>query len=104
MKRNLDRYEFASWFAEHRPNSFSPIGRLELYDMLTSYEDDTGEEIEFDPIAFCCEYTEYEDMEEFWKVYDKEDYPDEESIMDATFYWAFQCCEGECKSFIIQQF
>ena len=98
MKRNLDRYEFASWFAEHRPNSFSPIGRLELYDMLTSYEDDTGEEIEFDPIAFCCEYTEYENMEEFWQVYDKEDYPDEESIMDATFYWGF----GE--SFIIQQF
>ena len=100
MKTNIDRYEFAGWFAEHRPNDFSPIGRLELYDMLKSYEDDTDEEIEFDPIAFCCEYTEYEDMEEFWLDYDRKDYPDEESIMDATFYWAFENKE----SFIIQQF
>lgn len=98
MKRNIDRFEFASWFAEHRPDQFSPIGRLELYDMLKNYEDNTDEEIEFDPVAFCCEYTEYENMEEFWKVYDKENYPDEESIMDATFYWAFG------KSFIIQNF
>ena len=100
MKTNINEYEFTSWFAEHRPNNFSPIGRLELYDMLTSYEEDTDEEIEFDPIAFCCEYTEYENMEEFWKDYDKEDYPDEQSIMDNTFYWAFE--NGE--SFIIQQF
>ena len=32
--------------------------------------------------------------------YDKEEYPDEESIMDATFYWAFE--NGD--SFIIQRF
>ena len=100
MKTTINRFEFAKWFAEHRPNNFSPIGRLELYDMLTSYEDDTGEEIEFDPIAFCCEYSEYEDMKEFWLDYDKEDYPDEKSIMNETFYWGFK--NGE--SFIIQQF
>jgi hypothetical protein len=98
MKTTVNRFEFALWFAEHRPNNFSPIGRLELFDMLTSYEEDTGEEIEFDPIAFCCEYTEYENIEEFWQQYDKEDYPDEESIMENTFYWGF----GE--SFIIQNF
>jgi hypothetical protein len=100
MKTNIDRYDFAGWFAEHRPNDFSPIGRMELYDMLTAYEDDTGEEIEFDPIAFTCEYAEYENMEEFWQDYDKEDYPDEESIMNATLYWSFE--NGD--SFIIQKF
>ena len=99
MKTTVNRFEFALWFAEHRPDYFSPIGRLELFDMLTSYEEDTGEEIEFDPIAFCCEYTEYENIEEFWQDYDKEEYPDEQSIMDATFYWAF----GD-NSFIIQTF
>jgi len=98
MKRNIDMFQFASWFAEHRPNNFSPIGRLELYDMLKNYEDDTDEEIEFDPIAFCCEYIEYENMEEFWLDYDRQEYPDEESIMEATLYWGF----GD--SFIIQQF
>lgn len=99
MKTDINVYTFATWFADYRPNQFSPLGRIALFDMITGYEQDTGEEIEFDPVAFCCEYTEYHDMEEFWTVYDKEDYPDERSIMDATHYFAF----GE-KSFIILNF
>ena len=98
MKKTVDREEFCDWFVKFRPNNFSYEGRLALFEMLESYESDTEEEIEFDPLAFCCEYSEYEDIEEFWKDYDKKDYPDEESIMNATFYWAFG------KSFIIQQF
>ena len=94
MKTTVNEYEFNRWFKEHRPNNFSWEGRQALYEMLTCYEQDTGEEIEFDPIAFCCEYSEYENMEE----YDKADYPNEESIMNATHFWGF----GE--SFIIQQF
>ena len=98
MKKTVDREEFCDWFALYRPNNFSYEGRLALFEMLESYESDTEEEIEFDPLAFCCEYSEYEDIEEFWQEYDKKDYPNEESIMDATFYWGFG------KSFIIQQF
>jgi len=100
MKKTINKYEFAGWFALNRPNQFSPIGRLELYEMLTSYEEDIEEEIEFDPIALCCEYAEYENMEEFWKEYNKEDYPDVESIIDATLYWGFE--NGD--SFIIALF
>ena len=99
MKTTINEYEFCRWFEQNRPNNFSYDGLRALYDMLTSYEEDTGEEIEYDPIAFCCEYTEYENIEEFWQDYDKEEYPDEQSIMDNTFYWAF----GD-ESFIIQQF
>ena len=98
MKKTVDREEFCDWFVKFRPNNFSYEGRLALFEMLESYESDTEEEIEFDPLAFCCEYSEYEDIEEFWKDYDKKDYPNEEAIMDATFFWGF----GE--SFIIQQF
>ena len=98
MKKTINFYEFKSWFEINRPNNFSESGLQALWEMLEEYEDSTGEEIEFDPIALCCEYAEYEDMEEFWNDYDKEDYPDEQSIIDATFYWAF----GD--SFIIQQF
>ena len=99
MKTTVTEYDFCDWFAQHRPNNFSYEGRKALFEMLESYEEDTGEEIEFDPIAFCCEYTEYENIEEFWQDYDKEEYPDEQSIMDATFYWAI-----DEESFIIQQF
>ena len=98
MKKTVDREEFCDWFVKFRPNNFSYEGRLALFEMLESYESDTEEEIEFDPLAFCCEYSEYEDIEEFWQEYNKKDYPNEESIMDATFYWGFG------KSFIIQQF
>jgi glycerophosphoryl diester phosphodiesterase len=98
MKKTINFYDFRNWFKQYRPNNFSESGLQALWEMLEEYEDSTGKEIEFDPIALCCEYTEYEDMEEFWKDYDKEDYPNEQSIMDATFYWAF----GD--SFIIQQF
>ena len=103
MKTSTNEYEFCRWFEEHRPNNFSYKGRQALYEMLTNYEEDTDEEIEFDPIAFCCEYTEYEDMKEFWQDYDKEEYPDEESIMDNTHYWAFGD-KVPYTSFIIQQF
>ena len=99
MKTSISEYEFCDWFIQNRPNNFSFNGLKALYDMLTSYEEDIDEELEFDPISFCCEYTEYETMEEFWQDYDKEEYPDEQSIMDATFYWAF-----DEESFIIQQF
>jgi hypothetical protein len=100
MKTNINEYEFCRWFEMHRPNNFSYNGLRALYDMLTSYEEDTGEEIEYDPIAFCCEYTEYENMKEFWKVYDKEAFPNKESIHDNTIYWPFE--NGD--SFIIQNF
>ena len=98
MKKTVNFYEFREWFW-NRPNNFTNDGLIALWEMLKEYEDSTGEEIEFDPIALCCEYAEYEDMDEFWQDYDKEDYPDEESIMNNTMYWAFG--DG---SFIIQQF
>ena len=99
MKTTVNFYEFRNWFEKNRPNNFSYDGLIALWKMLEEYEDSTGEEIEFDPIALCCEYSEYDDMHEFWKDYDKEDYPDEQSIMDNTFYWAFGY-----DRFIIQKF
>jgi len=99
MKTTVNFYQFRNWFEKNRPNNFSSDGLIALWEMLEEYEEGTGEEIEFDPIALCCEYSEYDDMHEFWKDYDKEHYPNEQSIMDATFYWAFGY-----DRFIIQQF
>ena len=99
MKTTVNFYQFRNWFEKNRPNNFSYDGLIALWEMLEEYEEGTGEEIEFEPIALCCEYSEYDDIHEFWKDYDKEDYPNEQSIMDATMYWAF----GHDR-FIIQQF
>ena len=99
MKTTVDFYDFRDWFKQNRTDYFTDDGLVALWEMIEEFEHGTGEEIEFDGIALCCEYSEYEDMEEFWLDYDKEDYPNEQSIMDATMYWAFG--DG---SFIIQQF
>ena len=100
MKKTVTFREFDKWFHTHRPNNFSNEGLIALWEMFESYEEDTDEQIEFDPVAFCCEYTEYENIHEFWNEYNKEDYPNEAAIMDATHYWAF----GHSGSFIILNF
>ena len=58
MKKTVDIYEFRADFQSLRPNNFSYEGLGVLFDMLESYEQDTGEEFEFDVIAICCDFTE----------------------------------------------
>lgn len=55
-----------------RKDQFSYAGRCALYDYLESLAEDTGEPIELDVIAICCDYSEYEDIEEYNKEYDTE--------------------------------
>ena len=98
----MNFYEFSRWFEQNRPNNFSRAGLRALFDDLEEYEEDTGEQIEFDPVALCCEYTEYEDLDEFKANYTCEEYQyieDWEGINDHTIVIPV----GE-KSFIIQNF
>ena len=99
MIDTISIYTFRRWFEDHRPNNFSYTGLTSLFEHLEQYEESTGEQIEFDPIALCCEYTEYDDLGEFHQNYDSETYPDKDSIMDYT-----QIIEVGTDSFIIQNF
>ena len=99
MKNSINEYEFNRWFKQHRPNNFSYAGRQALFEYLEQYEEDCDTEIEFDPIALCCEYSEYDSIAEFHLDYDAETYPDKDAIMDST-----QVIEFGVESFIIQQF
>lgn len=58
MKQTLNKDQFRFLFDQIRPNNFSYEGQGILFDWLEQLEDDLGEELEFDPIAFCCDYTE----------------------------------------------
>ena len=61
-----------------RENNFSWEGLAALFEYLEGIEEGTGEEIELDVIALCCDYTEYQSIEEF-----RRDYGDEyETIED----------------------
>lgn len=99
MKTTLNFYQFRDWFEKNRPNNFSKAGLMALWEYLEQYESDTGEEIEFDPIALCCEYTEYENIHEFHLEYEAELYPDTDALMDYTQVYCFGT-----ESFIIQNF
>ena len=62
----LDNGEFYDWLkrSDNYKNNFSYEGANALQEYLEDLSDDLGENIEFDPIAWCCEFSEYEDFDE----------------------------------------
>ena len=71
MKQTMNLYNFLDEFKKIRPNNFSRDGLTALYNYLVELEGDINEEFEFDPIALCCEDTEYEILEDFQKQHDE---------------------------------
>lgn len=51
-------------------NNFSHEGSKALFNYLEQYEEDTGTQIEFDPVALRCEYTEYKNLDQIINDYD----------------------------------
>jgi hypothetical protein len=59
MKTTIDRHDFAHAFQRAaRADNFSSQGLRLLFAYFEELEEQTGEEIELDVIAICCEYTE----------------------------------------------
>ena len=70
MKQTIDVYGFRRAFERtDRKDQFSYEGLEALFNWLEQYEDDTGEEMELDIIALCCDFTEYESLSDFQKDY-----------------------------------
>ena len=67
----LTKFGFVDAFRRIRPDNFSYGGLETLYDYLEQLSEDTGENIKFDPIGICCDYSEYENFKDLQK-----DYPD----------------------------
>lgn len=100
MINKINKYSFRQSFIDQgRQNNFSYDGLTNLFNYFEEYEDSTGEQIELDVISICCEFTEYEDLEEFHNSYSKSEYPNIDTIMDYT-----QVIENNDGSFIIQNF
>ena len=59
MKTTVSKYDFERAFVDaDRKDNFSHEALVLLFDYFESYEEETGEEIELDVIAICCEYNE----------------------------------------------
>ena len=80
-----------------KDNGFSYDGASALFAYLEQLEEDCDIKIEFDPIAFRCEYDEYESLEELNKNYN-EDY-DMQSLSENT-----QVIDVDGERLIIQAF
>ena len=71
MKDTINKYQFIDWFrsSANYVNNFSYEGLEALFDYLEEFEEDTGTELEFDPVAFACEFSEYENLQELQENY-----------------------------------
>lgn len=58
MKTTVYLNEFRNAFQAIRPNNFSYEGLEVLFNYLTELENDTGEDMELDVIALCCNFSE----------------------------------------------
>lgn len=73
MKKTVSIYDFRNAFlqSDTYKNNFSYEGLTALFKWFEEYERDVndGEEIDFDMVAICCEYSEYESALECAKEY-----------------------------------
>lgn len=59
MYQTINSYDFETAFNKAgRKEQFSYKAKNMLFDYLEAYEDETGEKVELDVIALCCEYEE----------------------------------------------
>ena len=63
MKDTITIYQFRDEMTRDR-YAFSWEGATALYYYFMDLEEDTGSEMEFDPVAFSCNWTEYDSLEE----------------------------------------
>lgn len=88
----------ASFHRMGRGNQFSHKGLLALYDYLEELGEATGQQVELDVVALCCEYAEYENLKEFRDDYG-EWYETIEDVASST-----EVIMIDEDSFIVQQF
>ena len=87
MKTTVSLYDFREAFRQYdRANNFSYDGYRVLFEALEEYEDQWGGELELDPIAFCCEYSEdmpEEIAENYGYTFDEDENEDEDTKREA---------------------
>ena len=102
MKQSVSEYDFIdafrNYFGGQYKTNFSYEGLKALFEYLEEFENDTGEEMELDVIAICCDYMEYDSLNEYNRDYDKE-YEEIDEIADDT-----TLIKIDDERFIIQQY
>lgn len=71
--QKVDSYLFCEAFKQVRPDNFSYEGLELLFEYLDNLSDDTGQDIELDVIAICCDIAEYTLAEWFTEYANQEE-------------------------------
>lgn len=79
MYKNITSFDF---YCEMIGLGFSFEGSEKLFEFLENRESEMGQLIEFDPISFSTDFTEYSSLEDFWESEKctEDDYEDLEEI------------------------
>ena len=68
MKNTVTKYQFIKEMNSDTMG-FSFDGATALYEYFDEIEAEINDEIEFDPVAFSCDYSEYENLKECLEQY-----------------------------------
>ena len=98
MKTTIQLHHFLH--CDALKDNFSYHGRAALFHHLEELEQDIGEELDFDPIAIRCDFTEYANLAAFWQDYNSVEYQGMSDIEDNTSVIYIP----DSEAFIIQQF
>jgi hypothetical protein len=69
MKTTLTTSQAANMLTDDQNSSFTRAGAYALVEYLEQLEEETGEEIEFDYVAIRCDWSEYENLQEWASDY-----------------------------------
>ncbi len=98
MIQTINFSQFLDSFSDQYKNNFTYEGKRALFDYLEELEEETDNQIELDTVALCCEYSEYEDLEDLQANYT--DIKSMEDLEDNTTVIKIDGSDG----FIIQDF
>ena len=94
----INEYDFKDAFRNmNRQDSFSAYGLSKLFEYFEMVSNESGEDIELDVIAICCEYVEYNSLEEL-----QADYKDIDGQDDLEYNTQVICYQEDC--IIIQSY
>ena len=81
MKQTVDSYGFVNAFENAgRKDQFSRAALFALFEYLEEIEQGSGEEMELDVVAICCDYSEYATAYEAYKEYTSD--PEDKELDD----------------------
>lgn len=83
MIKTITEWDFVNSFDDvDRARNFTVAGRKALFEMF----EELSPEMELDPIAVCCDFTEYASLEEWKQDYGYTPYDEDEDDEDALQY------------------